>query len=77
MTCKQVLIQNIRIVLKESGIKHKVVAERAGLTPQMFSDMLNGRKIITAEHVLEIAKALNVDVNVLYGTGQKDTMQRE
>lgn len=71
MTYSQIVIKNIKLSLDESGVKHKVVAERAGLTPQAFSDILNGRKIITAEHIPVLAKALNVNVNDLYSVGMR------
>ncbi len=66
MTYSQIVIKNIKLSLDKSGVKHKVIAERAGLTPQAFSDILNERKIITAEHIPVIVKALNVNVNDLY-----------
>ncbi len=71
MTYSQVVIKNIKLNLDKSGVKHKVIAERAGLTPQAFSDMLNERKIITAEHIPVIAKALGVNVNELYAIGRR------
>lgn len=36
MTYSQLVIRNIKLSLDESGVKHKVIAERAGLTPQAF-----------------------------------------
>ena len=53
-------------------MRKKVVAERAGFTDQQFSDMLNGRKVIRAEYVLPIAKALMVDITELFSAGQND-----
>lgn len=55
MSNNQLLITNIENIIKEKGIKKCVVAERAGLTPNMFSSMLNERKVITAEHIPNIA----------------------
>lgn len=62
----QILIQNIRRVIKEKGLKQCAVAEKVGVTPNIFSSMLNERKIITAEHIPNIANALDVSVNELY-----------
>lgn len=44
----------------------KEVAERAGFTEQQFSDMLNGRKVIRAEYLPAIAKAIGVNVGDLF-----------
>lgn len=66
MSNNQTLIGNIRRVIKEKGFKQYAVAERAGIKPNEFSSMLNERKIITAEHIPNIAVALDVDVNELY-----------
>lgn len=66
MSNNQKLIQNIRRIIKEKGLKQYAVAEKAGFQPNVFSSMLNERKIITAEHIPNIACALNVTVNELY-----------
>lgn len=47
----QILIKNIRRVIREKGLKQCAVAEKAGFPPNIFSSMLNERKIITAEHM--------------------------
>ena len=62
-----VVEENIRRILNEKGLKHKVVAVRAGLTPQQFSDMLNGRRNIYDIDVLHISMALEVTPNELLG----------
>jgi transcriptional regulator with XRE-family HTH domain len=55
-------------------MKQNVVAERAGFTPQEFSNILNGRrKLLRVEHMLLIANALGTDVNALYGIGKKES----
>lgn len=53
-------------IMKERGIKQCVVAERIGCTPQMFCDMLNGRKIIKPVDIANLAKALDVSPNALF-----------
>lgn len=62
----KILIFNIRRIIEEKGLKHCAVAEKAGIKPNLFSSMLNERKIITAEHIPNIAYALGVSVNELY-----------
>lgn len=61
------LIENIKMIIAKKGMKQGVVAERAGFTPQDFSNVLNGRrKLLRAEHIPAIAKALGVSVDYLY-----------
>ena len=70
MTNNQLLISNVRRVMKQKGSKQCAVADKAGFSPNMFSQMLNERKIITAEHIPYIAHALDVDTNELYKKGE-------
>jgi transcriptional regulator with XRE-family HTH domain len=60
------LAQRILFLIKESGLKQFVVAERAGYSAQEFNAMLNGRKLIKACDIPNIATALGVEVNELY-----------
>lgn len=66
------LIKNIKKIIKIKGMKQGVVAERAGFTPQEFSNILNGRKLLRAEYLLSIANSLGVEVNDLYGVDKKE-----
>lgn len=58
---------NTRKILNERGLKHKVIAKRAGYTETQFSNILCGRKNIETDDVLRISKALDVLPNELYG----------
>lgn len=60
----------IRQIMLSKGMYQKVVAERARFTEQQLSDMLNGRKIIRAEYLPRIAKALGVEVMDIYIAGR-------
>lgn len=60
------VIQNIKRIIDEKGMKQVVVAERAGLSPQQLSEILNDRKLLRVEHVVPIARALGVTINELY-----------
>ena len=60
------LAQRILFLIKESGLKQFVVAERAGYSAQEFNAMLNGRKLIKDCDIPNIATALGVEVNELY-----------
>lgn len=66
------LIDNIKKLISKKGMKQCVVAERAGFTPQEFSNILNDRrKLLRVEFLPPIAKALEVDMNELYGVEDK------
>lgn len=53
----------IEEIIKQKGLKKSAVAKKIGLTPQQFSDMLNGRRIIKAWEIPLLAKALGVQPN--------------
>lgn len=57
---------NIAKAIKERGMKHNAVAEKAGYSNKQFSDMLNGRKIIKPCDVLAISAVLGVNVEDLF-----------
>lgn len=62
-----IVAQNVERIIRESGLKKKTVAEKAGFNQKEFSAMLHGRKLILAEYVVPLAKALGKSPNDLYG----------
>lgn len=61
------IVDNIKTIISEKGVKQATVAERAGFTPQEFSNMLNERrKLIRVEFIPRIAKALGVQIEELF-----------
>lgn len=60
--------ERIKIYIKESGLKQKVVATKAGYTEKQFSEMLNGKRPLYADDVEKICVALGVppDTFILY-----------
>ncbi len=58
---------NIKRIIREKGYLQRSVAERAGYNPKTFNNMLNGRKVITDNDVKNIAIALDVEPNRLFG----------
>ena len=67
------IIQNIKDLIESKGMKQVVVAERAGFTPQDFSNILNERrKLLRVEHVWPVAKALGVEPNDLLRLPKKE-----
>ena len=69
------IIDNIKMLISKKGMKQSVVAERAGFTPQEFSNILNERrKLLRIEFMPPIAQALDVDMNELYGVEGKEVV---
>lgn len=61
------VISKIRYIIKDKGYKQCVVAEKAGFSPQDFSNILCGRKVFKVEYVKPICIALEVTPNDLFG----------
>ena len=63
---KSLVSINIRRVIQERGYRQCFIARTAGYTPKQFSDMLNDRKIIKADDIVAISKALGVPIAELF-----------
>ena len=63
---KSIIARNIKRIIEESGYKQAAIAKKAGYTPGMFSNMLNGRKLISYYDIPPIATALGVTPNDLF-----------
>lgn len=64
------IAMGIKQAMLSKGVRQKFVAERAGFTSQQFSDMLSGRKVIKADYLPAIAKAIGVGIDELYAAGR-------
>lgn len=61
------IVQNIKDIIAEKGVKQSFIAEKAGFNSSEFSNMLNDRrKLIRVEHIPRIAKALDVGLDALF-----------
>lgn len=70
---QSIIGQNTKQIIHRQGVKQKVIAEKAGYPEKMFSNMLNGRKLITEVDILPICFALEVTPNELFGvTGTEE-----
>lgn len=58
--------KNITELIDKKGLKKKSIAEKAGYSEQMLSDMLNGRKIIRICDLKRLKKALDVSYNDIF-----------
>lgn len=61
-----IVAPNIKRLIKESGMKQMVIAERAGHTAHQFSAMVRGRRLILDVDMVRIAGALGVEINELF-----------
>jgi len=68
-TSNSVVADRVKEVIREKGFKQTVLAKRAGFTPQEFSDMLNGRRLMRAVDIaaiINVLKDIGVDANYLF-----------
>lgn len=68
---KSAIAENVKKIIREKCLKQGALAEKAGYDCKKFSNMLNGRKVITDVDVIKIANALEVAPNDLYGIAEK------
>lgn len=61
----------IERIIHDKGFLQGAIAARAGFSDQQFCDMLKGRKIIRADYLVPIAKALGVSVQEIYDAGRE------
>lgn len=60
------ILNNIKSIIAEKGMKQIFVAEKAGFSKQEFSNILHGRKLLRVEYIPRIAMALDVEIKVLF-----------
>jgi Plasmid maintenance system antidote protein len=65
-TSNKPVASNVARIIEKKGFKQKAIAERMGITNQMLSDMLNGRKAIRPEDSLLLMNALGINASELY-----------
>jgi len=65
----------IERIIRDKGFVQGAIAAKAGFSDQQFCDMLKGRKIIRADFLVPIAKALGVSVQEIYDAGREFNSQ--
>ncbi len=63
-----IVASNLKKIIAEQGYKKCAVAKMAGYTEKSFSNMLNGRKLITDLDIIALSNALKVSPNTLFAT---------
>ena len=64
---KSIIAENVKRIIDEKCLSKGAIGRKAGYDIKKFSNMLNGRKIITDVDVMNIANALDAEPNELYG----------
>lgn len=59
----QYIIENIRHIIEEKGLKKTYVARASGMNSQQFADLLAGRKVFRVEYLAPLAEALGCTIN--------------
>ena len=62
----QEIINHIKQLITDKGLKQKYVAEQMGLSQNDFSNMMNGRKDFKVEYVAPLCKVLGISANELF-----------
>lgn len=66
MGSNDTLIENIKLIIEDKGIKQCKVASGIGMSSAEFSRLLAGKRIIRACYIPAIAAALGVTPNDLF-----------
>lgn len=66
MTFEKTLSEKLSDAIDKSGLKQKFVAEKAGISEQALSAMLNGRQRIEVETFFAIAVVLHLTPDEIY-----------
>ena len=61
----------IRRIIQEKAFLQNAIARKSVFTVQQFNDMLHDRKVIRADYIPYIAKALEVSVQEIYDAGRR------
>ena len=57
---------NVKRIMNDRGLKQYSVAKQSGIAEKTFSNMLNGRKIVSEMDIIRMAGALGVEPNELF-----------
>lgn len=63
---ESVVAANTKRIIKQNCLSQGAIGVKAGYDKKKFSNMLNGRKLITDVDVANIANALEVDIGELF-----------
>ena len=62
----------IKEYLRENGIRQVFVADKAGIDRSVFNLMINGKRRIPADTLVDICDVLNIDMNLFRGDADQE-----
>lgn len=74
---KSIVAENVKKIIHDKCLSKGAIGRKAGYDIKKFSNMINGRKIITDVDVMNIANALEVEPNELYGVKTEKEKKEE
>lgn len=74
---KSAIASNVKKLIRVKCLKQSAIAAKAGYNQKTFSNMLNGRKLITDVDVAIIANALGVSPGELFAVPEDHGISRE
>lgn len=69
------IADNVKLIIRNRCLKQGGIAVKAGYNYKTFSNMLNGRKIVTDADVVRIAVALEVPVSELFNANLESAVK--
>jgi plasmid maintenance system antidote protein VapI len=63
--------ERLREMVRESGMYHRVIAERAGIRPDVFSGLINGKRTLSWTYVARLAPVLGVPMEAFLAEAGK------
>ena len=66
MTIEKTMAEKLQDAINESGLKQKFIAEKAGISEQALSAMLNGCQKVDIETFFAIAVVLRLSPDQIY-----------
>lgn len=59
---------NIKNIIEQRGYKKKAIAEKMGYKENQFSDLLNGRRTVKLDDIIQLCGILDVEPNDIIKT---------
>lgn len=67
---QSIVAKNTKRIIGERGYKQRAVAKLAGYDEKAFSNLLNGRRLVTDKDIIAISDALKVTPNELFSVSK-------
>lgn len=63
MYSEERFVRGVNKVIEDRGLKKKAVAEKAGIRPDKFSKLINGKSRMFAEEMANICEVLDMSID--------------